>query len=288
MSRPIPYQPWQVLTLTILAMIAFAANSIFCRLALGKSLIDPASFTTIRIGAGTLTLIVLVQISNRHSLSGEHSHWLGAISLFAYAALFSFAYISLTTATGALILFGAVQVTMIGYGIFKGDRPTGSMWIGIGLAVGGLIYLLLPGASAPPLWGAILMIGAGIAWGIYSLIGKGSRFPLQNTRTNFQRSLAITLMLSLILINQIEVSFAGVMLAIASGALASGIGYALWYATLPYLKASQASTIQLSVPLIASAGGIVFMQEPLSFRLIAASAAILGGIALVLHRPAAA
>jgi drug/metabolite transporter (DMT)-like permease len=270
----------RIITLTSLAMIAFAGNSLLCRLALKYASIDAASFTTIRLisGAGMLWLVVRV---SRGSHSGE-GNWLSAFALFVYAAGFSFAYVSLPAATGALLLFGAVQATMIGHGIWKGERLQRLQFVGLVLAFGGLIGLLLPGLSAPPLYGSLLMMVAGMAWGIYSLRGKGAGDPTNVTAGNFLRAVPISAALSIIMFNDISLDNAGIWYAISSGALASGIGYAIWYTALPALKATNAATVQLSVPVIAALGGIVFLEEPLTLRLMLTSIAILGGIALVI------
>lgn len=271
--------------LTALAMLAFAGNSILCRLALKNTDIDPASFTSIRIMSGALILGLLIMMRSRNSqISKLPGSWLSALALFIYAAAFSFAYVSLTAATGALILFGAVQITMIGYGFYRGERPSGLQVIGMAFAFGGLVALMLPGLSAPPLMGATLMGLAGIAWGVYSLRGRGAGDPAQITAGNFLRAVPLTLLLSLILVSQAKFDVSGVLYAIASGALASGIGYALWYAVLPALKNTVAASVQLSVPVIAAFGGVLLISEPLTLRLTLTSIAILGGIAMVITK----
>lgn len=261
-------------------MLAFAGNSLLCRIALKQSGIDAASFTTIRLVSGAALLWLVVRMrSFKPSGSGN---WLSAIALFVYAAGFSFAYTSLPAATGALLLFGAVQITMISYGVWSGERLPGLQLVGLLMAFGGLIGLLFPGLSAPPLLGSILMLGAGVAWGIYSLRGRGTGDPTAVTAGNFMRATVITAMMSLVLFKGASLNSAGIWFAIASGALASGIGYSIWYTALPVLRATNAATVQLSVPVIAALGGIVFLGEPLSFRIIAASVAVLGGISLVI------
>jgi len=207
---------------------------------------------------------------------------LSAIALFIYAAGFSFAYMSLPAGSGALLLFGAVQATMIGHGIWSGERLNKPQLVGLMLAFGGLVGLLLPGLSAPPLYGSILMLGAGVAWGVYSLRGKGAGDPIKVTAGNFLRAVPIAIALSLLMVNSISVDYAGFWYAVSSGALASGIGYAIWYTVLPALKATNAATVQLSVPVIAALGGIVFLGEHITLRLVLASVATLGGIALVI------
>jgi len=209
-------------------------------------------------------------------------NWLSASALFVYAAGFSFAYVSLPAATGALLLFGAVQATMIGHGIWAGERLLRLQFVGLVLALGGLVGLLLPGLSAPPLFGSVLMLGAGVAWGVYSLRGKGAGDPTRVTAGNFLRAVPIAAALSVLMYEGASLDSAGFWYAVSSGALASGIGYAIWYTALPALKATNAATVQLSVPVIAALGGILFLGEPVSLRLVLASVAILGGIALVI------
>ncbi len=261
-------------------MFAFAGNSLLCRMALKHSDIDATSFTTIRLISGALVLWFIVR-RKRDTSSGKGS-WLSAIALFVYAAGFSFAYISLSAATGALLLFGAVQVTMIGYGIWSGERFRNLQLFGLLLAFGGLVGLLLPGLSAPPLYGSVLMLGAGVAWGIYSLRGKNGGDPTRVTAGNFLRAVPFTAALSLIMLRSSSLDTAGLWYAISSGALASGVGYAIWYTAVPQLKAAKAATVQLSVPVIAAMGGILFLGESLTLRFVLASVAILGGIALVI------
>lgn len=272
----------RTIALTSLAMLAFAGNSLLCRVALKHTSIDAASFTTIRLVSGAIMLWLIVQIS-RSKNSGE-GNWLSAFALFIYAAGFSFAYMSLPAATGALLLFGAVQATMISHGIWAGERFQKLQLVGLVLAFGGLVGLLLPGLSAPPLYGSLLMLAAGVAWGVYSLRGKGAGDPTKVTTGNFLRAVPISVALSVIMFifNGASLDNAGVWYAVSSGALASGIGYAIWYTALPALKATHAATVQLSVPVIAALGGIVFLAESITLRLVLASVAILGGIALVI------
>ena len=270
----------RTITLTSLAMIAFAGNSLLCRAALQHTTIDAASFTTIRLISGALMLWLIV-LMRRSKYSGGGG-WLSAFALFAYAAGFSFAYVSLSAATGALLLFGAVQATMIGYGIWTGERLLKVQVVGLVLALVGLTGLLLPGLSAPPLYGSVLMLVAGVAWGIYSLRGKGAGDPNTVTAGNFLRAVPITAALSIITLNVSSLDTAGFGYAVSSGAFASGIGYAIWYTALPALKATNAATVQLSVPVIAALGGVVILGEPITLRLVLASVAILGGIALVI------
>jgi len=276
----------RTITLTSLAMLAFAGNSLLCRVALKHTSIDPASFTAVRLVSGALTLWLVVRA--RRGTAVGRGNWLSALALFAYAAGFSFAYVSLPAATGALLLFGAVQATMIGHGIWVGERLGRMQLLGLALACGGLVGLLLPGLSAPPLVGSVFMLGAGIAWGIYSLRGKGAGDPTRVTAGNFLRAAPIAAALSLFTLTGARLDPAGIGYAVLSGALASGIGYAIWYTALPALKATHASIVQLSVPVIAALGGIAFLGEALTLRLTLASVAILGGIALVILEKQAA
>ena len=265
--------------LTLLAMIAFAGNSLICRLALTQTTIDAASFTFTRILSGAVALSLIVTIRKRTSLKA--GSWASALALFAYAAAFSFAYISLSAGTGALLLFGAVQATMILWGLYKGERLRTRQWLGLALAVAGLVALLFPGLSAPPIGGALLMLCAGIAWGIYSLRGKRAGDPVTATAGNFLRAVVFATGLSVALLPWLKLDRGGVGYAILSGALASGIGYVIWYSALPELKAASAATVQLSVPVLAAAGGILFLGESITLRFLLASLGVLGGIALV-------
>jgi drug/metabolite transporter (DMT)-like permease len=267
-------------TLTLLAMIAFAGNSLLCRVALKHTGIDPASFATIRLTSGAMMLWLIIRIRQGNQTGG--GNWLSATALFIYASAFSFAYLSLTAATGALLLFGAVQVTMIGYGVWSGERLLGLQLAGLLLAFGGLVGLLLPGLSAPPLQSSALMLSAGIAWGTYSLRGRAAGDPTRITAGNFLRAVPMAVVVSALMMRHISLNNAGVWYAVSSGALASGVGYAIWYTALLGLKATHAATVQLSVPVIAALGGILFLGESLNLRLLLASLAILGGIALVI------
>lgn len=270
----------RIFVLTVLAMGAFAGNSLLCRMALKQTSIDAASFTTIRLLSGALMLALVVRCRRGPSTGG--GNWPSALALFAYASAFSFAYVSLSAATGALLLFGAVQATMIAYGVWRGERLLRWQLVGFVLALGGLLGLMLPGLAAPPLLSALLMLGAGVAWGIYSLRGKGVGDPTRVTAGNFLRAVPITAALSLLMVNHFALDPAGVGYAVLSGALASGLGYAIWYQALPALKATHAATVQLSVPVLAAFGGIIFLGEPPTWRMVLASIAILGGIALVI------
>jgi len=273
-----PYS--RIIFLTSLTMVAFAGNSLLCRAALMHTGIDAASFTTIRLISGAMMLWLIVRIG-RGTPVGRGS-WLSAFALFVYAAGFSFAYVSLPASTGALLLFGAVQVTMIGHGIRTGERLLKLQMAGLVIALAGLVGLLLPGLSAPPMFGSILMLVAGAAWGIYSLRGRGAGDPLRVTSGNFIRAVPFAAVLSVLMAGRTSLDSAGFCYAIASGALTSGIGYSIWYTVLPALKAAKAATVQLSVPVIAGLGGVLLLGEPITLRLILASLAILGGIALVI------
>ena len=272
----------RVVVLTSLAMIAFASNSLLCRVALVHTDLDAASFTTIRLISGAAVLWLIVRMSrSTHTGSGN---WLSALALFVYAAGFSFAYVNLPASTGALLLFGAVQATMIGYGIWKGERLRRLQLVGLVFALGGLVGLLSPGLSAPPLLDSLLMLSAGIAWGVYSLRGKGVGDPIKVTAGNFLRAVSMAVALSLLMYERTSMDSAGFWYAVLSGALASGIGYAIWYTALPALKATTAATVQLGVPVLAALGGIAFLGESVTLRLVLASVTILGGIALVIWR----
>ena len=262
-------------------MVAFAANSLLCRLALAQPRIDPGSFGSIRLVSGALVLALIVRM-RAGSDAPSRSDWLAATMLFAYVALFSFAYLSLSAGTGALILFGAVQLTMLGAGLRAGERFAPAAWAGLVAAVAGLVYLVSPGVSAPAPLGATSMALAGAAWGVYSLRGRGIADPLAATASNFARAVPLALALSVLTAGTVHADGPGVALAVASGALSSGIGYVIWYAALRGLTAMRAATVQLSVPPIAAIGGALMLAEPLTPRLMVASAAILGGIAVVL------
>lgn len=270
----------KVALLTSVSMIAFAANSLLCRVALHGAHIDAASFIFIRLASGALVLWLVVRL--RQGSVASHGSWSSAAALFAYAAGFSFAYLTLPAAVGALLLFGAVQATMIGFGLWRGERLGFVQAVGLTTACAGLIGLLLPGLSAPPLGGALLMIVAGIAWGIYSLRGRRNSNALASTAGNFIRSLPFVALLSAATVSSTSSDFEGIALGVVSGALTSGLGYAVWYSALPALRATTAATVQLSVPVIAALGGALFLGEDITPRLLIAAVAILGGIALVI------
>lgn len=268
--------------LAVLALLCFAANSVLARLALRAGAIDPASFTAIRLAAGAMFLALLARPGKPIAGPGLRVPLIGALLLFLYAAPFSFAYLQLTTGTGALILFGAVQLTMIGAALLSGERPRTLEWVGLVLAFAGLIGLTLPGITAPPPLAALLMAIAGVAWGGYSLRGRRSGTPLLDTAASFALAtpIAVALALLALLTRPSTLTAEGVLYAIVSGALASGAGYAAWYAALPRLSATRAGTIQLAVPVITAIAGTLLLNELISVRLVLAALAILGGIAL--------
>lgn len=265
---------------TLVTMLAFAGNSVLCRMALKHTTIDAATFTSIRLVSGAVVLGLMVRFS-RAGRTGA-GNWWSALALFVYAAGFSLAYVSLSAATGALLLFGSVQATMIGRGIWQGERLARLQCLGLVLALAGLVGLMLPGLSAPPVLGAALMVLAGVAWGVYSLRGKGAGDPTLVTAGNFWRAAVLALLLSALMRANANWDAEGVAYAVASGAVTSGLGYALWYSVLPALKATQAATIQLSVPVIAALGGVALLGEVMTEQFVLASVATLGGIALVI------
>jgi drug/metabolite transporter (DMT)-like permease len=269
--------------------VAFASNSILCRLALGHHLIDPAAFTAVRIATGTLALALLAwpERSRRRNASTAvqrttRAGWRSGLFLFAYAIAFSFAYVTLTASTGALILFAAVQATIITGAIAGGVRLHASEWCGLVVAMGGLVYLTMPGLSAPPVAGCVLMLSAGVAWGAYTLRGRGSAAPLADTARNFLWALPAVVIAAAIDHRHLHASPAGIAYAGVSGAIASGLGYVAWYAALRALPAPRAAMVQLSVPIIAALAAVVLLSEPISVRLITSAALILGGIALAI------
>ena len=277
----------RLVLITTLAMLAFAANSLLCRVALRDTTIDAASFTAIRLASGAAMLALIVR--GRGGRPMEAGSWAAAICLFGYAAFFSFAYRQLSAATGAILLFGAVQTAMLSWGLATGERLRRLQIVGLLVAVGGLVYMLLPGLSAPPLLSATFMIAAGISWAGYSMIGRGTKDPIKATAGNFLRTVPFAALLFLTQqagqYTATSVDHTGVLYAVLSGAITSGLGYVLWYAALPALTATSAAVIQLCVPAIAALGGVVLLAEPLSSRLVIASLIIMGGIALTILRP---
>jgi drug/metabolite transporter (DMT)-like permease len=272
----------RTLVATVLAMTAFAANSILCRLALGPPDIDAAGFTLIRLAAGAATLLAIARISGRRRTEQSRGNWVSGFALFVYAIMFSFAYLRLDVGTGALILFALVQATMIVWGLVRGERPRPYQWLGLAAALGGLVYLVSPGLTAPDAAGSIMMGTAGIAWGVYSLRGRQTTDPIVTTTDNFVRSVPMVLIVAAVSYQSIDISPRGFVLAIASGAITSGVGYVIWYAALRGLSATRAATVQLTVPVIATLGGLAFLGESVSLRLAISSVLILGGVGLTL------
>lgn len=275
--------------LTLLALLGFAANSLLCRAALSGGAarsIDAGSFTLVRLASGALVLALLLRLRRGGRTTKRHGSWASALALFAYAAGFSLAYVRIGAGVGALLLFGCVQLTMLAAGLARGERPRALEWVGLAVALAGLLGLTLPGASAPDALGALLMAGAGVAWGLYSLRGRGSTDPLAATAGNFVRSVPLALALAL-LARQLDAaphaSTKGLLLAAASGALASGVGYSLWYAALPHLSSARAAIVQLCVPVLAAAGAVLLLGEPLTQRLVLGGTALLTGVLLSLR-----
>lgn len=272
--------------LTAFTLMAFAANSLLTRQALGSELIDPVSFTLIRLGSGALALLPLSRlVSEKHAPGTQRGSWGSGFALFAYAGAFSLAYLSLNAGVGALILFGSVQVTMITGALRSGERLGAVQWIGGMVAIGGLVYLLLPGGSAPDPVGGLLMCAAGIAWGVYSMRGRGAPAPVSMTAGNFLRSVPFALLFAALGFASMHLESAGVLLAITSGVITSGLGYVLWYRALRDLTTVQASLVQLLVPVLAGFGGVLLLSEQITTRLALASVFILGGVALAVVKP---
>lgn len=272
----------RVALLTSLALICFASNSLLNRLALGKGAIDPASYAAMRLGSGATALFVIASLQRKNNQPLLRGSLISAALLFLYAITFSTAYLSLSTGTGALVLFGSVQITMIVVALRRGERPRMLEWIGLFLAIGGLVYLVSPGLTSPSLAGSALMTAAGIAWGFYTIRGRGSQNPLADTAGNFVYSVPMILIVFVLSLKSIHISVDGFLYATLSGALASGLGYVIWYAALRGLATMRAATVQLSVPVIAAWSGVVFLAESVTVRLLFAGALILGGIALAL------
>ena len=273
-------QVHRVVFLTAIAMIAFAANSVLCRVALRHSAIDPISFSVIRLVSGALILWMILKFQRPAKKSA--GSWGGAVSLYVYAFAFSYAYLKLDTGTGALVLFGAVQLTMLGYGFLHGERMGALALLGLLLAIAGLVILLLPGSSAPPLASAVMMLASGVAWGVYSILGKALADPLAATGGNFMMSVPLIVLTALPFMSSFHADAVGITYAIASGTIASGAGYAIWYAAVRHLSSFRAATVQLTVPVIASIAGVLLLGETFTTRLGLSSLTVLGGIALVL------
>lgn len=272
----------KVVIYTAFALIAFAFNSILCRLALRSGDIDPASFTTVRLVAGAATLALLSTTLGKTKNALKSGQWISAFFLFAYAICFSFAYLGMTAGTGALILFGAVQITMIMSAAISGNRPGTLELTGIAIAFAGLVYLVFPGLTAPPLLNSMLMAAAGSAWGVYTLRGRSSSDPIAETTGNFVRSVPMVVIAAIPFLAGVQISYRGIVLAVLSGAVASGVGYAVWYAALKYHTATRAGVLQLAVPIITAAGGLVLLSETPELRLLTASVLVLGGILMAI------
>ena len=271
--------PARVLLLTLLALVAFALNSILCRLALGERSIDAASFATLRLGSGALVLWLVLRLHGGRPAGS----WAGGLALALYAVPFTFAYLLLGVGTGALVAFGCVQAIMITAGLREGERPHQREWLGLLLALGGLVYLVAPGLTAPAPVGSVLMAIAGSAWAVYSLLGRGTTSPVAATAGNFLRAFPFALLVSLAFLRDAHLSPRGAILAVVSGAITSGLGYVIWYAALRGLTATRAATAQLAVPALAGAGGVLLLGEPVTMRLVLAALFILGGVALALQ-----
>jgi len=281
LPNPLNHSVIKTLVLTALAMIAFAANSVLCRMALGNHAIDASSFTILRLLSGALILLLIISVKKRNHKPESKGSWFASSMLFLYALTFSFAYITLDTGTGALILFGTVQILMIVVSMIRGHRLHISEWVGVSIAFVGFVYLVLPGITSPSAMGFILMTAAGIGWGAYTLKGRGSGSPLMDTAYNFIRTIPFIAILVIITIKNTAYTTEGIILAVLSGGLASGVGYTIWYSALGGLSAIQAAVVQLTVPMIAAFGGIIFMSEEITVRLTLSSLMILGGILLV-------
>lgn len=274
----------KTVALTLAALTGFAANSLLCRAALGARLIDASSFTLARLASGALVLTLLVRANPAQRAPAKQGSWRAAAALFAYAIAFSFAYLRLGASVGALVLFGVVQTTMILGGLRAGERPRPAQWIGLAIAFGGLVALNLPGLTAPDPLGASLMASAGVAWGLYSLLGRGCNHPLAATAENFSRSVPLAVVASLLTLALVHTSPRGLLLAVVSGALTSGVGYSFWYAALRKLSATRAAIVQLSVPVLTALGSVALLGESISPRLAVAGSAILAGVALAVLR----
>ena len=272
----------RVFLLTAAALIGFAANSLLTRSALGQGLLDAGSFTAIRLVSGAATLILLSRL--RRAAQSEDGDWISALALAGYAICFTIAYTRIGASVGALILFGAVQLTMIGTGLARGERPRRLDWIGLSLAAAGLLVFTLPGVTAPDLAGSLLMATAGVSWGAYSLIGRRRRDPLGATAGNFLRASLIGAIFLGAWLRWLHVTPHGVLLALASGSLASGVGYTLWYAVLPSLAAWRAAILQLVVPVLTALAAIVLLNEPLTTRIVVSTVLIIGGVVLTTVR----
>lgn len=263
---------------TVLALLAFAGNSILCRLALNEGAIDAASFTSIRLLSGALFLLLLVGIKAKEKLWLSKGKWLSACLLFLYAIAFSYSYVDIDTGTGALILFGSVQVTMVLFSFFKGHKLILAEWFGLIVAFSGLLVLLLPGAATPTISAFLLMVLSGFAWAFYTIAGRDSKTPLLDTAGIFIKTIPLITLLTLGTYEHMKISNEGVLLAVLSGVVTSGLGYAIWYAALAKLSVTQAAIFQLTVPIIAAFGGVLFSHELITAQLLVSSLLVLGGI----------
>jgi len=272
----------RAIVLTLLALVAFASNSLLTRLALGSRQLDAATFTALRLASGAVMLALLVVAQSRSWRALRGAHLAGPLALFVYAAPFSFAYLRIGAAVGALVLFGVVQLTMIGYGIARGEHPTPVMWLGLALAAGGLLVLTVPAVARPDPLGVLLMAVAGLAWAVYTLVGRGTADPLAANARSFLWSTPLAMLLVAIGRAPVHATSRGIALALVSGAITSGLGYAIWYRALPALTVTQAAVAQLSVPVIAAVGAVLTLGETLSMRLIVAGLAVLSGVGIVL------
>jgi drug/metabolite transporter (DMT)-like permease len=283
---PAMFDQLRIVALTAVTMVSFAANSLLCRAALRGGAIDAATFTSIRLVSGALVLVAITQARRGAEPVGSAGSWRAALALAAYAITFSLAYLRLAASTGALILFGGAQLTMVTGGLLRGERPTARQWIGFAVAGTGLVLLNLPSLEAPPPDGAALMLVAGVSWGMYSLFGRAATRPLAATAGNFVRTVPMAAVFIAVALGfAIHVTTYGIVLAIASGAITSGLGYVVWYAVLPSLGAARAALVQLSVPVIAAVGSIALLSEPLHRHVVVGGSVILGGLALALWRP---
>ncbi|SIS91283.1 DMT family transporter [Insolitispirillum peregrinum] len=275
----------RLLLLIATALLAFAGNSLLCRVALRDTALDPVSFVALRLGSGAAILWLIVSLQRRGGASGAllAGSWKAAIALFVYALAFALAYLTIPAGTGALLLFASIQISMILYGLIIGERLSGVQWVGLACAVGGLVVLMLPKLGAPPLTSATLMVMSGIAWGAYSLLGRGTTDPIAATAGNFVRATpcALLVLAGVAVTNGVSADWTGVGYAVVSGAITSGLGYVLWYAALRHLTVTRAATLQLSVPLLATLGGAMFLGEPFTLLLGISALAIVSGIGLV-------
>ncbi len=277
----------KIVLYTGFALIAFAFNSILCRMALGSGEADAASFTAVRLASGAMMLAIIAASTGKTKMAVKSGHWAAAFFLFLYAIAFSLAYLGLTAGTGALILFGSVQITMVSWALVRGDRPAAFEWIGLVAAVGGLVYLVFPGLTSPPLIASLLMALAGMAWGFYTIWGKGTEDPLADTAGNFIRSGPMIAIVFLAMWPQLQITVKGLVLAALSGAIASGLGYTVWYAALKYHTPTRTAVLQLSVPVLVAVLGVVLLSEAATLRLAIAGTLILGGIGLTSVRRSA-